>query len=156
MATPDEGEKKPTAAQKTVLSTLNKAFRKDAYHTFLLHGVTGSGKTLVYIEFLKEVLARGKTAIVLVPEIALTPQTAGRFRQHFGDAVTIMHSAMGKQEKYNAWHSLRSGRTKSRSVPVQPFLPRLKTLEPSSLTKSTTEPTSRTGTPATTGVTLPL
>jgi len=112
MATPDEGEKKPTAAQKTVLSTLNKAFRKDAYHTFLLHGVTGSGKTLVYIEFLKEVLARGKTAIVLVPEIALTPQTAGRFRQHFGDAVTIMHSAMGKQEKYNAWHSLRSGRTK--------------------------------------------
>ncbi|MDT9547211.1 MAG: primosomal protein N' [Chlorobium phaeovibrioides] len=112
MATPDEGKKKPTAAQETVLTSLREAFMKDSYHTFLLHGVTGSGKTLVYIEFLKVVLAQGKTAIVLVPEIALTPQTAGRFRQHFGDTVTIMHSAMSKQEKYDAWHSLRSGRTK--------------------------------------------
>ncbi|MWV53722.1 replication restart helicase PriA [Chlorobium phaeovibrioides] len=112
MPTPDEGTKKPTAAQRTALAALSDAVRKAAYHTFLLHGVTGSGKTLVYIEFLKEVLARGKTAIVLVPEIALTPQTAGRFRQHFGDAVTIMHSAMGRQEKYDAWHSLRSGRTR--------------------------------------------
>ncbi len=98
--------------QNQALDQLRCAFEKQEYTTFLLHGVTGSGKTLVYIEFLKTVLAAGKTAIVLVPEIALTPQTAGRFREHFHDDITILHSAMSNQEKYDAWHSLRKGKTK--------------------------------------------
>ena len=101
-----------TASQKKALDQLSLAFEKQQYHTFLLHGVTGSGKTLIYIELLKKVIAAGKTAIVLVPEIALTPQTAGRFREHFHDDITIMHSAMSNQEKYAAWHSLQLGKTK--------------------------------------------
>jgi len=107
-----QSSKTPTVSQQHALEQLRTAFVQQEYQTFLLHGVTGSGKTLIYIEFLKIVLAAGKTAIVLVPEIALTPQTAGRFREHFGDEITIMHSAMSDQEKYDAWHSLQQGKTK--------------------------------------------
>ncbi|MEI6847460.1 MAG: primosomal protein N' [Chlorobiaceae bacterium] len=101
-----------TTSQQNILDQLKSAFEKHQYHTFLLHGVTGSGKTLIYIELLKSVLAAGKTAIVLVPEISLTPQTASRFHQHFHDNITILHSGMNNQEKYDAWHSLRLGKTK--------------------------------------------
>jgi len=78
--------------------------------TFLMRGVTGSGKTRVYIELLEEVVGRrGKGAIVLVPEIALTPQTVGRFRSRFGDDVAVLHSALSEGERYDAWRMLRSG-----------------------------------------------
>jgi primosomal protein N' (replication factor Y) (superfamily II helicase) len=78
---------------------------------FLLYGVTGSGKTLVYIELLREVVERqGRGAIVLVPEIALTPQTVARFRAEFGDVVAVLHSALSDGERYDAWLSLREGR----------------------------------------------
>ncbi len=107
-----QSPKTPTALQQRALEQLIAAFDKGEYSTFLLHGVTGSGKTLIYIELLKRVLAAGKTAIVLVPEIALTPQTAARFREHFHEEITILHSAMSNQEKYDAWHNLRLGKTK--------------------------------------------
>jgi len=77
---------------------------------FLLHGVTGSGKTLVYIELLREIVERrGKTAIVLVPEIALTPQTVDRFRAVFGDDVAVLHSGLSDGERYDAWLALKLG-----------------------------------------------
>jgi len=101
-----------TRAQAEALDVLGKAAAAPGFSAYLLHGVTGSGKTLIYIELLKKVLAAGRTAIVLVPKISLTPQTAGRFHHHFHDDITILHSAMSDQEKYDAWHSLRSGRTK--------------------------------------------
>lgn len=78
--------------------------------TFLLHGITGSGKTLVYIEVLRAILQQhNRTAIVLVPEIALTSQTVDRFRGAFGDDVAVLHSALSDGERYDAWQSLRRG-----------------------------------------------
>jgi len=75
----------------------------------LLYGVTGSGKTLVYIKLIEEVISRGKTAIVLVPEIALTPQTVSIFASYFGDAVAVLHSALSQGERYDEWKRIRSG-----------------------------------------------
>jgi primosomal protein N' (replication factor Y) len=83
----------------------------------LLHGVTGSGKTEVYLRAVQEVLARGQTAIVLVPEIGLTPQTAGRFVERFGDTVAVLHSQLTTRERYDEWARLRSG---AASVAVGP------------------------------------
>jgi primosomal protein N' (replication factor Y) (superfamily II helicase) len=97
----------PTPAQRAAVDAMTAASPGE---TFLLHGITGSGKTLVYIELLREVVERrGKTAIVLVPEIALTPQTVDRFRGVFGDRVAVLHSALSDGERYDAWLALRSG-----------------------------------------------
>ncbi len=76
---------------------------------FLLHGVTGSGKTEVYLRAVEEVLATGRTAIVLVPEIALTPQALGRFEARFGDVVAVLHSSLGRGERYDEWLRLARG-----------------------------------------------
>ncbi len=111
----DEPRKAITALsnhQQAALDTLSEAAAARNFQAFLLHGVTGSGKTLVYIELLRKVLDAGRTAIVLVPEIALTPQTASRFRHHFGDDIQIMHSAMSSREKYDAWQRLRQGKAR--------------------------------------------
>lgn len=77
---------------------------------FLLFGVTGSGKTEVYIQALHACVERGKGGIVLVPEIALTPQTVNRFRRVFGERIAVMHSRLTDRERYNTWMDLRSGR----------------------------------------------
>jgi primosomal protein N' (replication factor Y) (superfamily II helicase) len=106
----------PTAAQRACLAALTEAAGGGGGRPFLLRGVTGSGKTLVYIELLREVVERqGRTAIVLVPEIALTPQTVARFRSHFGDAVAVLHSGLSDGERYDAWRALRRG---DRSIAV--------------------------------------
>src|SRR5205085_12520749 len=73
------------------------------------HGVTGSGKTLVYLELLRALEESDKGAIVLVPEIALTPQTVSRFRAVFGDRVAVLHSALSDGERYDAWLALKRG-----------------------------------------------
>ena len=77
--------------------------------TFLLHGVTGSGKTEVYMRCIKKALSRGKTAIMLVPEISLTPQMLRGFRSRFGDDVAILHSALGQGEKFDEWRKCLTG-----------------------------------------------
>lgn len=96
----------PTPAQRAAIEAVASA---SSGSVFLLHGVTGSGKTLVYLEVLRRVLAQGRGAIVLVPEIALTPQTVDRFRAVFGDQVAVLHSALSDGERYDAWLALRSG-----------------------------------------------
>ena len=79
---------------------------------FLLEGVTGSGKTEVYLHLIERTLAMGKTAIVLVPEISLTPQMTNRFISRFGDLVAIMHSGLSDGEKFDEWRKVRSGQAK--------------------------------------------
>ncbi len=80
--------------------------------TYLLHGVTGSGKTEVYMALIDEVLKLGKTAIVLVPEISLTPQIIARFRSHFGEIIAILHSGLSDGEKYDEWRKISRGEVK--------------------------------------------
>lgn len=82
------------------------------YQTFLLFGVTGSGKTEVYINCIKDALSKGKTAIMLVPEISLTPQMFARFRNAFGDTVAILHSSLSKGERFDEWNRLKNGEAK--------------------------------------------
>ena len=77
--------------------------------TFLLHGVTGSGKTEVYMQAMTEVLGNGKSVIVLVPEISLTPQAASRFVGRFGERVALLHSRLSDGERYDQWHRIRKG-----------------------------------------------
>ena len=97
----------PTPDQQAAIDALSAGAPGEV---FLLHGITGSGKTLVYIELLERVVReRGQTAIVLVPEIALTPQTVDRFRLVFGDEVAVLHSALSDGERYDAWLALRRG-----------------------------------------------
>lgn len=99
---------RPTVAQQQAVDAMVSAKPGEV---FLLHGVTGSGKTLVYVELLRRVVdERGQSAIVLVPEIALTPQTVDRFRAAFGDRVAVLHSALSDGERYDAWAALKSGR----------------------------------------------
>lgn len=97
----------PTPAQQHAIDAMANAEKGEV---FLLHGITGSGKTLVYIELLRKIVSeRGQTAIVLVPEIALTPQTVDRFRAAFGDRVAVLHSALSEGERYDAWLALKRG-----------------------------------------------
>lgn len=99
----------PTPRQAAAIRELTATADGGPSEPFLLHGITGSGKTLVYIELLSHILDQGKGAIVLVPEISLTPQTVSRFRARFGDQVAVLHSGLSDGERYDAWRQLRSG-----------------------------------------------
>ena len=106
-AAPPATKHTPSAAQRGAIEAMIGRTGGDIH---LLHGVTGSGKTLVYIELLRHVvLEQGKTAIVLVPEIALTPQTVDRFRAVFGDKIAVLHSALSEGERYDEWLALKRG-----------------------------------------------
>ncbi|MBI1804226.1 MAG: primosomal protein N' [Ignavibacteriae bacterium] len=98
------------AHQQAALSEIGAAISNRAFHTFLLHGVTGSGKTQVYIEAIREARRQQKTAIVLVPEISLTPQIVRRFKLHFGNQVAVIHSRMSIGERYDTWRTVWEGR----------------------------------------------
>ncbi|RXE47125.1 primosomal protein N' [Chromohalobacter israelensis] len=97
-----------TREQAGVLAELHEGL--DRYHPCLLHGVTGSGKTEVYLQLIEAVLARGRQALVLVPEIGLTPQTLSRFRQRFQVPVVALHSGLTDLERLDAWDAARTGR----------------------------------------------
>ena len=100
----------PTPAQLAAFDAVMATLEEASPRPVLLHGVTGSGKTLVYVELLARVLERGRTAIVLVPEISLTPQIVTRFRARFGDRVAVFHSGLSEGERYDQWRQLRSGK----------------------------------------------
>lgn len=97
-----------TKEQENVLESIDiKHFDK-----YLLHGVTGSGKTEIYLQIIDKVLQTGKTAIVLVPEISLTPQITDRFLARFGNVVAILHSKLSIGERYDEWRKIKSGNVK--------------------------------------------
>jgi primosomal protein N' (replication factor Y) len=106
---PGTDELQLTGAQETALREINEAQEKGGYRAFLLHGVTGSGKTEIYIRAMREALRRGRTAMMLVPEIALTPVFSRRLRAHFGDAVAIFHSSLTAGERFDEWGRLKRG-----------------------------------------------
>ncbi|MCA9556338.1 MAG: DEAD/DEAH box helicase family protein, partial [Myxococcales bacterium] len=105
----DEVPPEPTVAQAEALATLLADFDSGAPGAYLLQGVTGSGKTEVYLRLIAHALAVGRGAVVLVPEIALTPQLEARFRARFGDQVVVLHSALTDTERRRGWRRLRAG-----------------------------------------------
>jgi primosomal protein N' (replication factor Y) len=121
-------------AQAKALGEITKAMNEEnSLHTFLLHGVTGSGKTEIYLQALAHALEQGKGAIVLVPEISLTPQTVERFKARFSSGklqtlVAVLHSHLSAGERHDEWHKIRQGRARivigARSAifaPVEPL-----------------------------------
>ena len=110
------GEETPlalTAEQNAALEEIQRAIETGTSTGFLLYGVTGSGKTEVYIQTAQEVIARGKTAIILVPEISLTPQIIDRFSRVFGeDRIAVAHSKLTQRKRYEQWQKIRSGQVR--------------------------------------------
>ncbi|MEC1749296.1 primosomal protein N' [Bacillus mojavensis] len=95
-----------TDEQSAAFQPIRRALDNNKHQVFLLHGVTGSGKTEVYLQSIEKVLAKGKEAIVLVPEISLTPQMVHRFKGRFGSQVAVMHSGLSTGEKYDEWRKI--------------------------------------------------
>jgi primosomal protein N' (replication factor Y) len=105
----DYRERTLTAEQQAALDQLRPLAAAKAFHVALLHGVTGSGKTEVYLRLTDVVRQSGRGALMLVPEIALTPQAAEAFRARFGSSVAIQHSALSEGERHDQWHRIRRG-----------------------------------------------
>ncbi|MEC3886148.1 primosomal protein N' [Halobacillus sp. HZG1] len=96
-----------TGEQETAIQPILKTIEENTHDVFLLHGVTGSGKTEVYLQSIQEVMDKGEEAIMLVPEIALTPQMVERFKGRFGSKVAVLHSALSAGEKYDEWRKIQ-------------------------------------------------
>lgn len=111
--------------QARVLERINACINQPEHKVFLLHGITGSGKTEVYLQAVENVLKRGKSAIMLVPEIALTPQTVERFMSRFGGEVAVFHSKMLESVRFNEWMRIKEGEASvvvgPRSAVFSPF-----------------------------------
>lgn len=112
LAVRNEAEIVLSMEQEHCLAKISEALSAQLHKTFLIHGVTGSGKTLVYMQAIKHVLASGKTALLLLPEISLTPQMIDRFTRAFGDDVVAFHSKMSLGERFDAWRLVRTQRAK--------------------------------------------
>jgi primosomal protein N' (replication factor Y) len=114
-----------TSGQEAVLSDILNGIHSSRFSPFLIHGVTGSGKTEIYLRAIEETLARGKEAVVLVPEISLTPQLLSRFKDRFGDNLAMLHSGLGRGERYDQWRRVWKGEAKialgARSAIFAPF-----------------------------------
>lgn len=114
-----------TPEQKEAADHIHQAVSEDQHETFLLHGVTGSGKTEIYLQTIDHVLQKGKEAIVLVPEISLTPQMVQRFKERFGSNVAVLHSGLSTGEKYDEWRKIHRKEVKlvvgARSAVFAPF-----------------------------------
>jgi primosomal protein N' (replication factor Y) len=98
-----------TLEQRNVLDDVLPLLDSGKLDEVLLHGITGSGKTEIYLRLIEAAIKKGKTAIVLVPEISLTPQMTSRFTGRFGDRVAIQHSRLSQGERYDQWRKIRSG-----------------------------------------------
>ena len=104
---------KLTPEQKEAFEKIEKEIKEENYKEFLLYGVTGSGKTEIYLQAIEEVLKKGKTAIVLVPEISLTPQMVDRFISRFGqENIAVLHSKLSVGERYDQWKKIKKGECK--------------------------------------------
>lgn len=114
-----------TAEQEVVYTRISRALDEQLHEVFLLHGVTGSGKTEIYLQCIKRCLDQGRQAVVLVPEIALTPQMVERFKGRFGSGVAVMHSRLSVGERYDEWRKIREGKATvavgARSAVFAPF-----------------------------------
>lgn len=112
-------------AQKEAIAPILSTIEHDRHEVFLLYGVTGSGKTEIYLQSIQEVIEKGREAIVLVPEIALTPQMVTRFKGRFGDKVAVLHSGLSAGEKYDEWRKIQRKEVKvvvgARSAIFAPF-----------------------------------
>lgn len=96
-----------TQEQEQSIQPILKSLKEEKHDVFLIHGVTGSGKTEIYLQAIDRVLDKGKEAIVLVPEISLTPQMVKRFKGRFGEKVAVLHSALSAGEKYDEWRRIQ-------------------------------------------------
>lgn len=101
-----------TPEQADALKTIVSKIQAGTYGAFLLHGVTGSGKTEVYLRAIEAALTQGRSALVMVPEISLTPQLLGRFKARFGDAIAQFHSRLSECERFDEWRRIRTGEAK--------------------------------------------
>ncbi|MBN2416172.1 primosomal protein N' [bacterium] len=95
--------------QQRVFGTISAGLQSGRFGVYLIHGVTASGKTQVYIEAVRETLKQGRTALILIPEISLTPQAVQRYRSAFGDQVAILHSRMSMGERFDSWRMIKEG-----------------------------------------------
>lgn len=114
-----------TVEQEKAISPILATIEENLQKVFLLYGVTGSGKTEIYLQSIQQVLEKGKEAIVLVPEISLTPQMVKRFKGRFGNAVAVLHSGLSSGEKYDEWRKIERKEVKvvvgARSAIFAPF-----------------------------------
>jgi primosomal protein N' (replication factor Y) len=115
----------PTSDQEAILGEILKGIHSKRFSPFLIYGVTGSGKTEIYLRAIEEVLIQGREAIVLVPEISLTPQLLSRFKDRFGENLALLHSGLGRGERYDQWRRIWRGEVKiamgARSAIFAPF-----------------------------------